>query len=53
MVPHDIDKLILVGGPTRIPIVREYFRSYFEVEPEIGIDPMGIVLLAPVSRPVF
>jgi molecular chaperone DnaK len=43
MVPQDIDKLILVGGPTRIPIVREYFRSYFEVEPEIGIDPMGIV----------
>jgi molecular chaperone DnaK len=41
--PQDIDKLILVGGPTRIPVVREYFRSYFEAEPEIGIDPMGIV----------
>lgn len=41
--PQDIDKLILVGGPTRIPIVRKYFGSYFEAEPEIGIDPMGIV----------
>ena len=43
MGPQDIDKLILVGGPTRIPIVREYFKNYFKVEPEIGIDPMGIV----------
>ena len=41
--PQDIDKLILVGGPTRIPIVRKYFGSFFEVEPELGIDPMGIV----------
>jgi len=41
--PQDIDKLILVGGPTRIPIVRKYLGSFFEVEPERGIDPMGIV----------
>jgi len=41
--PQDIGKLILVGGPTRMPIVREYFRRFFEVEPEEGIDPMGIV----------
>jgi len=41
--PQDIDKLVLVGGPTRMPIVREYFRNFFEVEPEEGIDPMGIV----------
>jgi molecular chaperone DnaK len=40
---HDIDKLILVGGPTRVPIVRRYFESCFEVQPEVGIDPMGIV----------
>jgi len=41
--PQDVDKLILVGGPTRMPIVREYFGNFFEVEPEKGIDPMGIV----------
>jgi len=41
--PLEIDKLILVGGPTRIPIVRKYFENYFKTEPEIGIDPMGIV----------
>jgi len=41
--PQDADKLVLVGGPTRMPIVREYFGNFFEVEPEEGIDPMGIV----------
>ncbi len=43
MGPQDIDKMILVGGPTRMPIVREYFKNFFKVEPEAGIDPMGIV----------
>lgn len=40
---HDIDRLILVGGPTRIPAVRKYFGNFFDVTPEVGIDPMGIV----------
>jgi molecular chaperone DnaK len=40
---HDVDRLVLVGGPTRTPIIREYFKSFFQVEPETGIDPMGIV----------
>jgi len=41
--PQDIDKLVLVGGPSRMPIIKEYFGNFFEVEPEGGIDPMGIV----------
>jgi molecular chaperone DnaK len=41
---QDIDKLVLVGGPTRMPIVRRYFKDFFSrLEPEKGIDPMGIV----------
>jgi molecular chaperone DnaK len=43
MSSRDVDRLILVGGPTRIPSVRKYFGNFFEVRPEIGIDPMGIV----------
>jgi molecular chaperone DnaK len=40
----DIDKLVLVGGPTRMPVVRRFFKDFFSrVEPEMGIDPMGIV----------
>jgi len=41
--PQDIDRLVLVGGPTRMPIARKYFKDFFRVEPEGGIDPMGIV----------
>ena len=39
----DIDRLVLVGGPTRMPIVRRRFREFFGMEPEEGIDPMGVV----------
>jgi len=42
--PQDIDKLVFVGGPTRMPIIRRYFKDFFSgLEPEEGIDPMGIV----------
>jgi len=43
--PQDIDKLVLVGGPTMMPIVRKYFRDLLGMEPEEGIDPMGIVAI--------
>ncbi|MHA1821023.1 MAG: molecular chaperone DnaK [Promethearchaeota archaeon] len=41
--PNQIDKVILVGGPTRMPSVRETFRKFFGREPERGIDPMECV----------
>lgn len=42
--PQDMDNLILVGGPTRMPIVKRYFKNFFlGLEPEEGIDPMGVV----------
>jgi len=42
--PQDIDKLVLVGGPTRMPVIRKYFKDFFlGLEPEEGIDPLGIV----------
>ncbi|MEA2089153.1 MAG: molecular chaperone DnaK [Thermoproteota archaeon] len=44
LTPQNIDKLVLVGGPTRMPIVRNYFKDFFSrLQPEEGIDPMGIV----------
>jgi molecular chaperone DnaK len=42
--PQDIDKLVFVGGPTRMPVIRRYFKDFFSgLKPEEGIDPMGIV----------
>ena len=41
----DIDKIILVGGPTRMPIVKEFVTSVMSKEPEGGVDPMEAVAL--------
>jgi molecular chaperone DnaK len=41
----DIDAVILVGGPTRLPIVRNSVRHYFQKEPMTGIDPDQVVAL--------
>src|SRR5690349_11354444 len=33
----EIDKIVLVGGPTRMPIVREFVKSVMNKEPERGV----------------
>jgi molecular chaperone DnaK len=43
MATRDIDKLIFVGGPTRMPVVREYFEDFFKRKAEKGVDPMECV----------
>ncbi len=43
--PEDIDKIILVGGPTRMPIVQEFIKEVLGKEPERGIDPMECVAM--------
>lgn len=42
---EDIEKVILVGGPTIMPIVQERFKRFFGREPERGIDPMKCVAM--------
>jgi len=43
--PGQIDKVILVGGPTRMPSVRAKFAKILGKEPERGIDPMEAVAI--------
>ena len=43
--PADVSKIILVGGPTRIPLVKKFVASLMGKEPEAGIDPMEAVAL--------
>ncbi len=43
--PADIDKIILIGGPTRMPIVRQFITTLLNKEPERGIDPMEAVAM--------
>jgi len=41
--PNDIDRVVFVGGPTRMPAVRKFFGDLFGREAEMGIDPMECV----------
>jgi molecular chaperone DnaK len=45
IVPADVDKIILIGGPTRMPMVRQFVASVMNKEPERGIDPMEAVAM--------
>ena len=40
-----IDKIILVGGPTRMPIVQEFVKNFMGKEIERGVDPMECVAM--------
>src|SRR2546425_6081894 len=45
ITPADIEKIILIGGPTRMPMVRQFVASVMNKEPERGIDPMEAVAM--------
>jgi molecular chaperone DnaK len=45
LTPKEIQKIILVGGPTRMPIVRRYVEDYMGKEAERGVDPMECVAM--------
>jgi molecular chaperone DnaK len=40
---RDIDRIVFVGGPTRMPVVRAYFEEIFGKRGESGVDPMECV----------
>ena len=43
MQKSEIDKIILVGGPTRMPIVQKFVEKFIGKPVERGIDPMECV----------
>src|SRR5216684_2513474 len=45
MTASDIDAVILVGGPTRLPVIRNGVRHYFQKEPLEGINPDQVVAM--------
>ena len=45
MKSGDIDKVILVGGPTRMPVVQEAFEKFVGRKAERGVDPMQCVAM--------
>ncbi|MCM3698575.1 molecular chaperone DnaK [Paenibacillus macerans] len=45
MTPADIDKIVLVGGSTRIPAVQEAIKKLTGKEPHKGVNPDEVVAL--------
>ena len=43
VTPTQIDRVVFVGGPTRMPTVRVFFEELFGRKPELGVDPMECV----------
>ncbi|MFH1685103.1 MAG: molecular chaperone DnaK [Candidatus Micrarchaeota archaeon] len=43
--PSEIDKIIMVGGPTRMPIVHKFVEDTVGKKAERGIDPMECVAM--------
>jgi molecular chaperone DnaK len=43
VTPRDIDRIVFVGGPTRMPAVRAFFEELFGRKAELGVDPMECV----------
>ena len=45
LTPEQVDRVIMVGGPTRMPIVQQFVEDYVGKKIERGIDPMECVAL--------
>ncbi len=45
MSKNDVDKIILVGGPTRMPSVQKFVEGFIGKPIERGIDPMECVAM--------
>lgn len=43
MTAADVDAVILVGGPTRLPIIRNSVKHYFQRDAREGVDPDQVV----------
>lgn len=43
LTPQQVDKIILIGGPTRMPSIKKFVEDYIGKPVEGGIDPMEAV----------
>jgi molecular chaperone DnaK len=43
VTPAQIDRIVFVGGPTRMPMVRTFFEDMLGRKAEMGVDPMECV----------
>jgi molecular chaperone DnaK len=45
ILARELDGVVLVGGPTRLPIIREAVATYFQKQPKTDVDPDVVVAM--------
>ena len=45
MTAGDIDEVIMVGGPTKLPLIRQAVQQYFQRVPQTDVDPDLVVAM--------
>jgi len=45
MQKEEVDEIILVGGSTRVPLVRKLLGEFFDKEPNISVNPEQAVAI--------
>ena len=45
LTPKDVDRIIMVGGPTRMPSVQKFLEDFVGKKIERGVDPMECVAM--------
>jgi molecular chaperone DnaK len=45
VIARDLGGVILVGGSTRLPVIREAVRDYFQQDPRVDVDPEEVVAM--------
>jgi len=45
LAPGDIDRVVMVGGSTRVPLIRQRVAEFFQTTPYTALDPDQVVAL--------
>jgi len=45
VLARELDGVVLVGGPTRLPVIRDAVKAYFQKEPKTDVDPDVVVAM--------
>ncbi|MBN2801924.1 MAG: Hsp70 family protein [Deltaproteobacteria bacterium] len=45
LAPEDLDNVVLVGGSTRVPLVRQQVAEFFKKQPRIEVNPDEVVAI--------
>jgi len=51
--PSDLDRVLLVGGSTRVPMIRQRLKQLFGDKIQIDVDPMQCVALGAAVQTAF